>query len=209
MTSLAGRERAALCETLSAVGPVSPTLCGDWTTRDLAAHLIVREGNPAALGVAIGVLSGWTERAQRNVAARPFKDLVDTVRRGPPLWSPMRSGRIDTLLNTFEYFVHHEDVLRAQATWHPRVTPADDERVIFEGLRRRARLFLRRSPVAVVLDVEDFGHIAVGNQPSGVSVCGSAAEVLLYLYGRTSVARVELTGRPDSVDAFRRLRLAV
>ncbi len=171
--------------------------------------LIIREGNPAALGVAIRVLSGWTERAQRNVAARPFGDLVDTLRRGPPLWSPMRSGRIDTLLNTFEYFVHHEDVLRAQATWQPRATPTDDQRVLFEGLRRRASLYLRRSPVAVILDVEGFGHIAVGNQPSGVSVRGSATEVLLYLHGRTSVARVELSGRPDSVDAFRRLRLAV
>ena len=36
----AQRERAALVETMRAVGPDAPTLCGDWTTRDLAAHLI-------------------------------------------------------------------------------------------------------------------------------------------------------------------------
>ena len=40
----AQRERAALVETMRTVGPDAPTLCGDWTTRDLAAHLVVREG---------------------------------------------------------------------------------------------------------------------------------------------------------------------
>ena len=41
--SVAQDERARLVETMRAVGPDHPTLCGDWTTRDLAAHLVVRE----------------------------------------------------------------------------------------------------------------------------------------------------------------------
>ena len=36
----AQRERRALVETMRTVGPDAPTLCGDWTTRDLAAHLV-------------------------------------------------------------------------------------------------------------------------------------------------------------------------
>ena len=42
----AQRERAALVETMRSVGPDAPTLCGDWTTRDLAAHLVTRERRP-------------------------------------------------------------------------------------------------------------------------------------------------------------------
>jgi uncharacterized protein (TIGR03085 family) len=209
MTSLAARERAALCDTLLVVGPDAPTLCKPWTTRELAAHVIVREGNPAALGVAIPALSGWTDRAQRSVAARPYPDLVATIRRGPPHWSPLRPGRLDTLLNTFEYFVHHEDVLRAQATWQPRQLPHDDQRVLFEGLRRRASLFLRRSPVTAVLDIEGFAQVPVGNGLPQVVVRGPVTEMVLYLHGRTSVARLEIDGPPETVNAFRRLRISV
>ena len=39
----AQRERSALVDTLRAVGPDAPTLCDGWKTRDLAAHLVVRE----------------------------------------------------------------------------------------------------------------------------------------------------------------------
>lgn len=39
----AQRERSALVETFHQVGPDAPTLCERWTTRDLAAHLVVRE----------------------------------------------------------------------------------------------------------------------------------------------------------------------
>ena len=47
--SIAQRERAGLVEILRAVGPDAPTLCERWTTRDLTAHLVVRERRPDAL----------------------------------------------------------------------------------------------------------------------------------------------------------------
>src|SRR6476659_7483831 len=46
VTSLARTERAALADLLDQLGPDEPTLCGDWTTRDLAAHLTVRALRP-------------------------------------------------------------------------------------------------------------------------------------------------------------------
>jgi len=66
----AQRERQALCDRFDEVGPDEPTLSGEWTTRDLAAHLIVRERRPdAAGGILIGAIAGVTagylaERAQ-------------------------------------------------------------------------------------------------------------------------------------------------
>jgi uncharacterized protein (TIGR03083 family) len=41
--TLARAERAALCDLFDEVGPDAPTLCAGWTTRDLAAHLVIRE----------------------------------------------------------------------------------------------------------------------------------------------------------------------
>ena len=42
MTAFASIERAALVDLMAELGPDAPTLCTGWTTRDLAAHLVVR-----------------------------------------------------------------------------------------------------------------------------------------------------------------------
>src|SRR5439155_20488720 len=52
-------ERSALCDLFAEVGPDAPTLCGGWLTRDLAAHLVIRERRPdAAAGIVIKPLAG-------------------------------------------------------------------------------------------------------------------------------------------------------
>ncbi|WP_010474195.1 maleylpyruvate isomerase family mycothiol-dependent enzyme, partial [Streptomyces somaliensis] len=63
MSTHAKRERLVLADLLEAVGPEAPTLCDGWTTRDLAAHLVVRERRPdAAAGVLLEPLRGRLER---------------------------------------------------------------------------------------------------------------------------------------------------
>lgn len=62
----ASRERAALVNTMRAVGPDGATLCVGWTTRDLAAHLVLRERRPdAAAGILVPALAGYTARKQQ------------------------------------------------------------------------------------------------------------------------------------------------
>jgi len=57
--SVARRERAALVETLLGAGPDAPTLCEGWRTRDLAAHLVIREHRlDAAPGILIPLFAG-------------------------------------------------------------------------------------------------------------------------------------------------------
>ena len=105
----------------------------------------------------------------------------------------MRSGRIDTLLNTFEYFVHHEDVLRAQATWQPRATPADDQRVLSRAFdaAHRCSFGVHRSLSFLMSRLRSHP----GREPTaGRFGSRTAAELVLYLHGRMSVARVELDG---------------
>ena len=66
-------ERDALCDLLIEKGPDAPTLCGDWTTRDLAAHLHIRENRPdAAVGIVIGPLARWTAKVQADVASGDY-----------------------------------------------------------------------------------------------------------------------------------------
>ena len=72
--SLASRERAALCDLFDQVGPDAPTLCEGWDTRDLAAHLHLRETSPLAVGILLSPLAGAMERRQREMASGdPYK----------------------------------------------------------------------------------------------------------------------------------------
>src|SRR6201987_5489222 len=99
----AQRERHALVDTMRAVGPDAPTLCGDWTTRDLAAHLVVREGRlDTTPGIMIPFLAGYTEKVRRQAAQDDWDDLLDKVDSGPPLYSPFKL--VDPVANMGEMF---------------------------------------------------------------------------------------------------------
>lgn len=209
--SLADRERAELADLFDAVGPDAPTLCAGWLTRDLVAHLVVREGHPSAVGIVIPALSGWTARQQRRTAAGSYASIVERFRHGPPLVSPMRLPGAGNAANTFEHFVHHEDVLRAAPTWSARDLDSDDERTLWQHLTRRIRMYVRKSPVPVRFAAPRFGAISVGNtdQPSAVTVTGAPAELVMYVHGRRAQAAVDFEGPDESIQRWRKHSLRV
>lgn len=187
---------------MAQVGPDAPTLCAGWTTRDLAAHLVVRATRvDAAGGLIIPALSGRLKRVQDRVAARPWDVLVAQVRRRP-WWS---FGPLDELANRAEYFVHHEDVRRAQPDWEPRSLPADLVAALWPAVRLRARLALRRTPASVTVTAFGVGSYQAGRGGPAVVLAGEPAELLLFLFGRQAHARVDLTG-PEAITA--RMRTA-
>ena len=99
--STSRRERALLADLMDEVGPDAPTLCGEWTTRDLAAHIVLRERRPdGAAGVVVPQLSGYTEKVQSGIASGDYGDVVEKVRRGPRLWFPTRLDSVDKVVNT-------------------------------------------------------------------------------------------------------------
>lgn len=209
--SLARRERAALADLLDAVGPQAPTLCAGWTARDLVAHLVLRESHPAATGIAVPALAGWAEAKRRSLTEQPYPALVARFRGGPPVISPLRLPGADTLANTFEHVVHHEDVRRAQAEWQARQLDEQDQRELWSQLRGRLRLLLRRAPVAVHLVAPGFGEASVGDTSGGrvVTLTGEPAELVLYLHGRREQARVDVAGSPEALSAWRAHTLRV
>jgi uncharacterized protein (TIGR03085 family) len=209
MTSLAQRERSLLADQLDEVGPDAPTLCEGWTTRDLAAHLLVRERSPAAAGIVVKPLSGWTEIAQRRTARRDYASLVSDLRSGPPVWSALRIPELDKQVNTVEYFVHHEDVRRAEPEWQPRTLDPGDDAALWKATRARAGLLLRRAAVGVDLETPDGRRAEVKKGSSSVTLVGEPGELLMYLHGRTDHARVEVRGDAEAVETFRTTQLAV
>lgn len=206
MSSYARSERQELADLLLQVGPDAPTLCEGWAAADLAAHLVVRERRPDALaGIVIKPLSGYTNRIQEGVRSRPWPKLVEAVRSGPPF--PMRVNAVNELVNAVEYFVHLEDLRRAQPEWEPRSLDAGLERMLWSRVKFMARMLRGRSPVGVTLKAPGFGEVVAKPGDPHVTVTGGPAELLLFVFGRQGAARVELEGDPAAAAQLRQAKL--
>lgn len=203
--SVATDERAALCGLFDELGPDQPTLCAGWQTRDLAAHLVVRERRPdTAPGLLFPAFAGHTKRVQDTYARRPWRELVDLVRAGPPVWWPTRVPAVDKLVNGIEMFVHHEDARRGQEGWTPREPDQARDAELWAGLRRAGKMTLRRVPVGLVLRRPDGESIVVKSGPDTVTVTGEPGELLLFAFGRDA-AKIEFDGAQAAVAAVRGL----
>ena len=213
MRSPAAAERAELCDLFLTRGPDAPTLAGTWTTRDLSAHLVVRERRPdAGLGIVTRFLASHSEQVRVDEAKRPYAEIVERVRKGPPHWSPMRVEAVDRMVNSIEFFVHHEDVRRAERPWSPRPLAVDLEDTLASLIVRAARFFMRSLPVQVVVEFAGRPPRVVHSGQRGaptVAVRGPTGECVLFLYGRGAVADVQLDGPEDAVAALRSAPLGI
>jgi uncharacterized protein (TIGR03085 family) len=190
------QERRELCDLLLELGPDAPTLCAGWTTADMAAHLVLREHFHR---------SSDAQRAAEKAKGLPA--MVARLRAGAPL-IPWRLPRIRDVFNGLEYFIHHEDVRRANGR-EPRSSRADLEALAwrmsgFSG-RRAAR---RMRPYGVELVLPD-GTRRVFGSGTRATLRGPATELLLYLGGRRSAARIALEGPPEAVAAVQRVDLSL
>ena len=206
--NLAQRERSALVDTLRTVGPDAPTLCAGWTTRDLAAHLVVRERRlDATPGIALGFLAGYTAKVQDQTAkSTSWDDLVQLVATGPPVYSPFKL--LDAVANFGEMFIHHEDVRRAagpQGGWQPRALDESTVAALGRQLGLLSRMTLAKQPAQVVLGTPDGQRIARVGRGDEVTVTGDVPELVLFVAGRDA-ARIEFDGDPHAVAAVRAAR---
>jgi uncharacterized protein (TIGR03085 family) len=198
-------ERAALCDLFLAVGPDAPTLCEGWLTRDLAAHLVIRERKPLS-GPGL-VLGGAAARLTARILARAkerhsYEDLVSLVRSGPP----MVLAPFDKVMNLTEYFVHHEDVRRGAGDNTPRPPEelAPVEAALWKMLQRGAK-FMTRPVKAIGVDLvtPDGAVIHARTGTPCATLTGTVGETVLFLAGRSGAAQVELGGPPEAVQALR------
>ena len=204
-------ERAQLCDLLDELGPGAPTLLPPWTTRDVAAHLLLRERDPlGAPGLVMpGAWGRLSERRQRALARKDFTWLVATLRSGPPPGF-FRIGWVRRLPSLNEFFVHHEDVRRANGRGPRTNEPAMDE-ALWRNVRRSALLLARRLRGAGLdLAWAGTGETALARRGEPAArITGPPGELLLYLFGRQDAAQVELSGPAAAVDTVRRVRFGM
>ncbi|MFI2433918.1 TIGR03085 family metal-binding protein [Streptomyces sp. NPDC018693] len=201
MSTFAKRERLLLADLLETAGPEAPTLCEGWQTRDLAAHVVVRERRPdAAAGILIKQLASRLDRAMEEFAAKPYEELIQLIRTGPPRFSPFALKQVEEMSNTIEFYVHTEDVRRAQPDWTPRDLDPVFQDALWTRLERTSRLMGRGAPTGLVLRRPD-GRTAVANRGTPVvTVTGEPSELLLFLYGRQNAAKVDLDGDAEAIE---------
>jgi uncharacterized protein (TIGR03085 family) len=200
---VAKAEREQLSDLFVKVGPDAPTLCEGWQTKELAAHLVLRDRRPdAAGGILMPALAARTARVQAEYAAKPWDELVELVRTGPPRWSPFSIGPVNELVNGTEYFIHHEDVRRAVDGWEPRPTDAATDAALWRALRMMAKRSYRKSIVGVLLRRPDGETIVAKRAPKAVTITGEPGELTIHAFGRDQ-ARVEFDGEDAAIAEVR------
>jgi uncharacterized protein (TIGR03085 family) len=204
-------ERARLCDLFDELGPEAPTLLAPWTTRDLAAHLVLREQDHLA-GPGLVLPGAWgrfAERRRRALALTDFAELVATFRSGPPPGF-FRIGWVRRLPSLNEFFVHHEDIRRANGRGPRTNEPAMDE-ALWRNVGS-APWFLTRRLRGAGLELQWTGTARTVRARRGepaARVAGPPGELLLYLFGRQDAAHVEVSGPAAAVDAVRRTRFGM
>ena len=190
------------------VGPDRPTLCSGWTTRDLAAHIVVRERRPDSMvGVLVAPLAGHGEHVRLAKAAEPWAKIIDDLRT-PPWWSILSNPVTDELVNAGELFIHHEDVRRGEPGWQARTLEPGQEQALWRAAKLTGRLALRKLGVPVTVRALGLGELTVGERPE-VTVTGRAGELTLFLSGRQRAADVDISGPAEGAERLRTASLGI
>ena len=213
MEQMSRTERAGLCNAALEAGEYAPTLCGEWTVKDLVIHLLVRERDPlGAPAILVPRLEKLARHSARRLAEQDFTTLVERVRGGPPRWSPMSLPPVDRTLNTLEYFVHHEDIRRAVPGWEPRELTDREKRILFKGAAVAGKGLVRPLGVPVEIrwaDGERERTAVLRRGDGGVVVTGDPAELTMFLFGRAQHTGLSFEGPQAHVDKLTSGRLGL
>ncbi|MFD7842138.1 TIGR03085 family metal-binding protein [Nocardia sp. NPDC059764] len=207
------QERLALCDLFEELGPNAPTLLEGWTAKDLAAHLVLRERDLLAGPCLVlpGPFQRFASRRQTRLTQQhEFDWLVERIRSGPPPGF-FRLGWVRSFPSLNEFFVHHEDLRRANGR-SPRsdLTPAL-ETALWHNVCRGSRYLSRRlRGIGLEIQWAATTHIkTIRPTEPVVRISGPPGELLIYFFGRQTVAQIELAGPADAVAACRRARFGL
>lgn len=203
-------ERTRLCDLFEALGPDAPTVLEPWTTRDLAAHLFLRENDPLA-GPGLVLSGAWArfaERHRQSAAGRDYIQLVAAVRSGPR--GVFRLGWLRRVPNLNELFVHHEDVRRANGGSRRDLEPAMDD-ALWSNVTSGASYLARRlrGPGLELRNASTGQTVTARRGDPIVRVTGEPGELLLYLFGRREVAEVEVDGPTAALGLLNAVKIGL
>lgn len=200
--------RDALVSALLAAGPNQPTLCDGWQTQHLAAHIYLRESTPAPPGrlskaLAKRLESRTLQLGDDSSSPKNYQKLVSRIARGPERPDkPRRRSLLDRLKrssvaqrftsmnNLMEFFVHTEDIRRAQPRWAPRRLSNEYADALFEQLRIQAKHYYKDAKTGYVLVRSNGERIEAKKGQAHTYVTGPAGELVMHALGRHDHALV-------------------
>ena len=202
--SLTSNERAAICDSFEKFGPDAPTLCEGWNTRDLLAHMLVRERRPdAGAGLVVPFLRTHLANVTESFKAEPWNKMIKTFRDGPPILSVSAIPVVGDRFNLGEFFIHHEDIRRAQPDWVPRENSKELDDALWNPFKMMGRMMFRKSPVGVTLRSAGRDDIVVKKGERSVILVGLPGEIVIHGSGRPlDKVHVVVQGDPADVKAF-------
>ena len=206
------QERRALCDLFDGLGADAPTLLGGWSAHDLAAHLVLREHDLVAAPCLVlpGPFQQFAEGRRMRLAKRgDFGWLVERIRSGPPPGF-FRIPWVRSFPNLNEFFVHHEDVRRANGLG-PRALAPGLEGALWRNIQRGSRYLCRRLR-QIGLEVQWAGtdkRMPVRRGEPSARLSGPPGELLLYMFGRQVAAAVELEGPAEAVSLVQSTRFGM
>ncbi len=188
-------ERRAIADLVDSLSPEQldmPSLCGSWTVRHVAGHLVAAIAAPGRLLLSMTVRSGFdihkaNARLARVMADRPAGDLAATLRANAE--NPFRPPIVGYPGQLTDLQVHGQDMRRPLGLPH-RLRP-ERLRVSLDFLvgGRAVGFVPKGRPAGLRFEATDLDW-AWG---SGPAVRGTAEAVMLALTGRP-VALAELDG---------------
>jgi uncharacterized protein (TIGR03085 family) len=109
-------------------------------------------------------------------------------------------------MNTVEFFIHIEDIRRAQEGWEPRSLSPELADALWA--RVGARGMAKKVPATVEVSAPGRTAKISGSGPR-LLVEGDPGELILFGAGRQRAARVDVTGDADLVTRLRTASLGV
>ena len=205
--------RDALVAALYAAGPNEPTLVDEWQTQHLAAAVYLRENPQHVTEGGFGSKSAARQAAitklgEESSSRKAFYSLVRRIADGPEerpapprqsMFTRLRQAvsprkpQTDSLL--LHFFVHTEDIRRAQTRWAPRKLTDAYADALFEQLREHARSYYAQAKTGYVLIRTNGERIVAKRGTAQTFVTGPAGELVLHALGRPDHALV-LIDRP-------------
>ncbi|HEX4126688.1 MAG TPA: TIGR03085 family metal-binding protein [Acidimicrobiales bacterium] len=201
---LAQQERTTLCDLFLERGADAPTLCEGWRAADLAAHLVVRERRPdSGPGLVWPRMADYTDKVRRSVRDRTsWEELVATVRRGPPfLLRPF-----DGPMNTVEFFIHVEDLRRAEEAWEPRAISPELADALWARVGPGG--MAKKVPATIVISSPGRNDKQSGTGPV-LTLAGDPGELTMFGAGRQGATGVEISGDAALAAQLRAASLGV
>ena len=188
---------AAFLETLTPQEWCAPSLCSQWTVKDVVAHMISYE-ELSPFGLAKRFAKGWVVRAN-EVGVEEFapmspQELMEFL--GRHLHPEGLTAGFGGMIALVDGTVHHQDIRRALG--HPRTVPVDRLERILPLVPGNPRLGAGRRIRGLRLRATDVAW----EHGDGLEVSGSGEALLMAMAGRQEAVN-ELDGPGQATLAGR------